>query len=171
MNILVINEENQYEALIEDIKSLPKAYVEVTNVDFDLTTSINRSQIIIILANDEIITKFKNQYSASLDQKLLVVTSAKIKNEAPLDVNAAFINGVGIFAIDSDYQIAPIINETLIKIFNKNLCVKICDKNEYDNQINNLRQLESDIIKVIAKYEKKLSHSELEQTLKSIKIK
>lgn len=132
MEALILQEQEKYFELAEQIEASKLIKSTNSNLDFDLTNPIKRAQVVVFLGDEASYQQFLNEYSNLLDTKLIIKTNSSLPKSQLLEVEITIDSGVGICKIEVENQpIVTVIIESLEKIFANSLELLICNSENY----------------------------------------
>ncbi|WOO87300.1 hypothetical protein RZE82_09305 [Mollicutes bacterium LVI A0039] len=172
MNVTVILETDKYLALAKQLGENPQINVEVTNIDFDLTSSITSSQVIVFFGAENDYLEFFRQYRSLLESKLIIKTGSLSSLSSKLSVAMKINSGVGVCAIpDLEQPIRAVIIETINTIFDKSLKIINTTPTEFANVVETITSFEDQIQNLCENAEDRLGTAVALHMFKNFELK
>lgn len=157
MKVLIIVEDERYQQLALALESNIKVEVEVTNTDFNLSKSISNCQAVVFFGDVQMYNQFVVEYQQLLNSKLMIRTNQGDQYQLPLDIELQIISGVGVCLIPQlGAELTSIIAESLYSIFDEKIKLMICDQQNYQQVLDSINQLNSQLKIISDQYEQQL---------------
>lgn len=171
MNLLILLEDNNEAWLVEKIKDNKQFNCEISNIDFNLTKSIEKSQVILFLGDKESYQVFIDEYQNIANEKMIIHNILGVDSPFLLTVEMKMISAVGICKLPNvDYDLKAIIIETLTVIFEGALKLMMCDNDQFSNQVKQLEEFELELKKIALKASGDIPRYAIEQVFKNIQV-
>ncbi len=137
MNLLILCEEPKYENLAKEIATASNFDVEITNIDFNLTNGLKRSQTVLFLGDQESYQLFCNQYKEVLQTKLVLTIASLKLLESDLEL---FIRiNLGVLLVGTkriNDEIDFVISQAVSNIFEKVLKILLIEEEKLDENVS-----------------------------------
>lgn len=169
MQVLILLEDEKYFQIANQIKDKSNATVEISNIDFDLTKSLQAAQSVILLGSEQPYLTIKSEYYAIIKEKLFFTTYDSTDKDL-FEVKIDITNGLVICQMPQlDQHLMPIVSETCHIIFDRSLKVVETTSNAYPQLKATIEDLERELQNLIDNNNYTLSNDVIEEIFHNYK--
>lgn len=171
MNVLILLESKQEQNLAKVLKENPQINVEINNIDFNLTNSINRAQVIIFFGDNLSYDIFMSSYREQVVNKLIIRNCDNDIISSSLDIVAVIDSGVLVCKVpELERELEYVVIQSLQTIFEPTLKILICNEQDYGQMLDTVNTFKQELVSLTKQYDKQLSLPVVEQILRNVNV-
>ncbi len=144
MNILILCEEKRYESLATKISCNPNVTCEISNIDFNITNSINRAQVILFLGDEAVYRSLCEQYSSLLVTKLVITFADAPLLNSDFEIIAKLSSGVCVCKVSNiNDELDLVVANSLKQIFGNSFKMLTVNGEDFSVIVNEISNIEA----------------------------